>query len=80
MAKQLGMSFVNDPAVFRGRSSICPPTSSGRAYVALVDHRRNELTLIPKSAELARLAGRVVAISRDRDGRLAIRLGQRFPA
>jgi type IV secretory pathway VirD2 relaxase len=76
MAKQLGMSFVNDPPVFRGQVYICPPTSSGRPYVALVDHRRNELTLIPKSAELARLAGRVVAISRDRDGRLTIRLGQ----
>ena len=75
MAQQLGVSFVSDPPAFRGRVVACPATRTGREYVGLVDHHRGQLTLVPKSAELARAMGRTVAISPDRDGHVAIRLG-----
>jgi hypothetical protein len=75
ISQQLGVSFVSDPPAFRGRVVACPATPSGGDYVALVDHQRRELTLMPKSPELARAMGRTVAISRDRDGRLIVHLG-----
>jgi len=75
ISQQLGVSFVSDPPVFKGQVVACPATPSGGDYVALVDHQRRELTLVPKSPELARAMGRTVTISRDREGRPTVHFG-----
>jgi hypothetical protein len=75
MAQQLRVAFVSEPARFSGEVVACPPTRSGREFVALVDHRRNELTLVPKSAELERAMGRTVEMVQGRDGRLVVQRG-----
>jgi hypothetical protein len=75
MARQLGVAFVSEPTMLRGEVVACPPTRSGPGFVAVVDHRRGEMTLVPRSAEIERAMGRTVAMTRDRDGRLSVRLG-----
>jgi hypothetical protein len=75
MSQQLGVSFVSDPTAFKGRVVASPATPSGRDFVALVDHQRRELTLVPKSPELAHAMERTVSISRDREGRLTVHFG-----
>jgi hypothetical protein len=75
VAKQLGLSYVSNPATFRGHVVAVPRTPSGREYVGLVDHARRQLTLVPKSPELEHLVGRQVTVSRDHDGRLVLSRG-----
>jgi hypothetical protein len=76
LGRQLGLAYVADPPAFRGRVTACAPTPSGREYVQIVDDRTGQFTLIPKTpdAEHARVHGRTVHLSRDREGRLSIQL------
>ena len=74
LSKQLGLAYVAEPPSFRGHVMACAPTPSGREYVQIVDYRTGQFTLIPKTPEAERAAGRTVQLSRDREGRLSLQL------
>jgi hypothetical protein len=47
LAKELRLTYVSDPAAFRGRLLDCTLSPSGREYARIVDHARGHFILIP---------------------------------
>jgi len=74
LAKELRLTYVSDPAAFRGRLLDCTLAPSGREYARVVDHARGHFILIPKPPEWDRMYGRTIHLSRDREQKLVIQL------
>ena len=69
------MAYVCEPPTFTGRLLGVRVAPSGREYVLVVDHRRDQFTVIPKPPEWERLQGRTVHLARgDRDQEVVIQL------
>ena len=74
LAKELRLTYVSDPAAFKGRLLDCTVAPSGIEYARVVDHARGQVTLIPKPPEWDRMHGRTIHLSRDREQKLVIQL------
>jgi hypothetical protein len=74
LSKELRLTYVSDPAAFKGRLLDCTVAPSGIEYARVVDHARGQFTLIPKPLEWDRMHGRTIHLSRDRDQKLVIQL------
>jgi hypothetical protein len=74
LSKDLRLTYVAEPAAFRGHVMACAPTPAGREFVQVVDYRRGQFTLMPKTPDAERATGRTVQLSRDREGRLVLQL------
>ena len=72
LSKEMGLVYVADPPTFRGRVMACAPTATGREHVCVVDYRSGEMTLIAKPADVERLYGRTVQLTRDRERGLSL--------
>jgi hypothetical protein len=70
----MGLAYIADPPAFSGRVMACPPTSTRREYVRVVDYRSGRMTLIPKPADVERLFGRTVHLTRDRERGLSLQI------
>jgi len=74
LSKELRLTYVAEPAAFRGHVTACAPTPTGREFVQVVDYRTGQFTLVAKSPDVARLDGRRVQLARDREGRLTLQI------
>jgi Protein of unknown function (DUF3363) len=74
LSKDLRLTYVAEPPAFRGHVMASAATPTGRQFVQIVDYRTGQFTLIPKTPEAERAAGRTVQLSRDREGRLSLQL------
>jgi hypothetical protein len=72
LSKEMGLVYVADPPTFRGRVMTCAPTATGREHVCVVDYRSGQMTLIAKPADVERLYGRTVHLTRDRERGLSL--------
>jgi hypothetical protein len=74
LSKELRLTYVAEPAAFRGHVTACAPTPTGREFVQIIDYRTGQFTLVAKSSDVARLDGRRVQLARDREGRLTLQI------
>jgi type IV secretory pathway VirD2 relaxase len=74
LSKEMGLVYVADPPAFSGRVMACAPTPNGREYVGVVDYRSGQMTLIAKPADVERLYGRTVHLTRDRERGLSLQI------
>ena len=74
LSKELGLAYVAEPSAFRGRATVCAPTSSGRQYVRIVDHRTGQFTLLTRPPGIERLEGRTVQLTRDPERGLSLQI------
>lgn len=74
LSKEMGSLYVAEPPAFRGRVIVGALTPSGREYVRIVDYRKGQFTLIAKSPDAARLHGRMVQLTRDRERGLTLQI------
>jgi hypothetical protein len=68
------LTYVAEPAAFRGHVMACAPTPAGREFVQVVNYRTGQFTLMPKTPDAERATGRSVQLSRDPEGRLVLQL------
>ena len=74
LAGELGLKYVQAPERFGGRLYACPQSPAGREYVRVVDLATGQFTLAPKPRDAARLEGRIVSATLDRERRLTVQL------
>ena len=73
-AKELRMTYVNEPPTFTGRLLEVRVAPGGRQYAVVADYRRDQFILVPKPPDWERFHGRTVHLARDRDQKLMIQL------
>ena len=74
LSKERRLTYVAEPAAFRGHVKACVPRPTGREFVQIIDYRTGQFTLVAKSPDVARLDGRRVQLARDREGRLTFQI------
>ena len=74
-AQQSGLTYVANPARFRGRLFPCGSAPSGAEYLRVVDEARRQFTIVPKPPNAERMRGHIVSVSRGPDGKPFLPLG-----
>jgi hypothetical protein len=74
LSKELRLSYVAEPAAFRGRVVACAPTPTGREFVQVVDYGRGRFTLVAKSAAAGVRDGQMVRLRHDRERGLVLEI------